>query len=99
MKRWYDKHTRLGPQIDRLKDINKLECDWLITGMTKIINSHSPTLLDDFVIEFPLEANRKRWYDTDPYLWLTINGLQYAPLDLQDAVAGYLEKEKENVKE
>ena len=69
--------------------------DYLLSGVMGIIRSHDRQLLDKFVSEFPLDFNRRRWYDQDPYLWLIVNGLSYAGQDLLDAVADYLENEQQ----
>lgn len=91
--RWYDHYETLGRHIDSLKEMNSSRRNHLIRGIQEIMAQHSPSLLDDSVIDFPLETTRQRWYDKDPYLWLTINGLQQATPDLLETVAHYLEEE------
>ena len=93
MARWYDAYELLGKNIDRLKFMEKGRRDRLLVGVMRLIRQHCPTLLDQFVLEFPLEINRRRWYDKDPYLWLIVNGLKYAEDELRNAVAAYLEDE------
>lgn len=93
MSRWYDKHTILSREIDLMRDMDDQQQDHLMRGIMKIIRQRCPTLLDDFVDDFPMDIHRKRWYDQDPYVWLTINGLQYAQDDLIRAVESYLESE------
>ena len=75
MKRWYEKHTVLSRNIELMKDMTDQQRDQLALGIMRIIKEQNPTLLDDFVENFPMEIHRKRWYDQDPYLWLIINGL------------------------
>lgn len=94
MNRWYDKYEKLGRQIDRMKEMKPGHRDNLVRGIMTIIRKHNPSLLEQFVLDFPLELDRKRWYDNDPYLWLTINGLQHARLDLLETVALYLEEQQ-----
>lgn len=91
MSRWYDKHTILSRAIDLMRDMDDEQRDHLMPGIMKIIRQRCPTLLDDFVDDFPMDIHRKRWYDQDPYFWLTINALQYAQDDLIRAVESYLE--------
>jgi hypothetical protein len=93
MNRWYDKYEKLGCFIDGMKDMAANQRDQLVRGIMKIIRKHNPDLLERFVLDFPLELSRQRWYDQDPYLWLTINGLQHAEIDLLETVTLYLEEE------
>ena len=94
MNRWYDKHENLGHNIELMKKMSPSCRNGLIDGIMVIIKSFNPTLLDDFVLDFPMDIYRHRWYDKDPYLWLTINGLCYASGKLQDAVGCYMEEER-----
>ena len=93
MNRWYDKYEKLGRFIDGMKEMGAKQRDQMVRGIMEIIRAHSPNLLEKFVLDFPLDLNRQRWYDRDPYLWLTINGLQHAEIDLLHTVANYLEEE------
>lgn len=93
MKRWYDQYEILGRHIDSLKEMNASRRDHLIRGIQEIMQRHSPNLLDESVLDFPLDLARLRWYDKDPYLWLTINGLQQAEPDLLETVGLYLEEQ------
>lgn len=94
MNRWYDKYEKLGRHIDHMKDMPSKQRDNLVRGIMTIIRKHNPSLLEQFVLDFPLELDRKRWYDNDPYLWLTINGLQHARPDLLETVALFLEEQQ-----
>src|SRR5512140_2239753 len=93
--RWYDQYETLGRHIDSFKEMNASHRDHLVRGIQGIIQKHSPKLLDESVLDFPLDLARQRWYDKDPYLWLTINGLQQAGPDLLETVTLYLEEEEE----
>lgn len=93
MNRWYDKYEKLGRFIDGMKDMATSQRDQLVRGIMEIMRKHSPDLLEKFVLDFPLELSRQRWYDKDPYLWLTINGLQHAELDVLETVSNFLEEE------
>lgn len=85
----------LSSYIDGLRHIPAFERYRLIQGMMCLIREYQDDLLDRFVLDFPLEPepNRSQWYDKDPYLWLVINGVQYANRTLQRQVAAYLEAE------
>ena len=93
--RWYDQYERLGHHIDSLKGMEAGHRDHLVRGIQSLIQHHSPTILDETVLDFPLDLARQRWYDNDPYLWLTINGLQQVGPDLLETVALYLEEEQQ----
>ncbi|MFW8601080.1 hypothetical protein ACOHYD_06320 [Desulfobacterota bacterium M19] len=93
--RWYDKYEKLGRHIDAMKDMDSNRRDALLQGIMAIIRRHSPDLLEKFILEFPLDNSRQRWYDSDPYLWLTINGLQHGRPDLLETVALYMAEEEE----
>lgn len=93
MNRWYDKYEKLGRFIDGMKDMATSQRDQLVRGIMEIMRKHSPDLLEKFVLDFTLELSRQRWYDKDPYLWLTINGLQHAELDVLETVSNFLEEE------
>ncbi len=90
VQRWYEKHTILNRHIELMRDLDEERRDQILVGLMKLIKERSPTLLDDFVDDFPMEIHRKRWYDQDPYLWLIINGLQYGSDELISEVESYL---------
>ena len=96
MTRWYDKYEGLGKRIDAFKRIEVDRRDFLIKGIVDLINKHNPELLSPrHAFEYPLELNRRRWYDKDPYLWLLINTLKKAEKELLGRVNGYLEKNQQ----
>jgi hypothetical protein len=42
-----------------------------------------------------MDIYQKRWYDKDPYLWITLNGLSFGNKKLWDSVAALIELELE----
>jgi hypothetical protein len=66
--------------------------DAVISGVMEIIKRISPHLLERYVLDFPLDIKRRRWYDRDPYLWLLFNGLKYADKQLLTKVTSFLKK-------
>ena len=96
MARWYDAHKKLGRNLDKLKFTERNLRDFMVAKVMKLIKQRDPHLLDKFVARFPLDIQRRRWYDKDPYLWLIINGLEYADRELLDEVANLLEEEQKN---
>lgn len=97
MNRWYDTHQKLAENIDLMKGMRGADRDRLLQGILKIIKQVNPTLLEDFALEFPMDMYQKRWYDKDPYLWITVNGLSFGTSELLDSVAAWLEKEHKKV--
>ncbi len=91
--RWYDKEIKLGKNLDRLKHADSNYKATVLRGILNIINKHDPSLLDDNVMNFPLDIERRRWYDSDPDLWLIVNGLKYGSQEIKDQIAQYLEEQ------
>ena len=92
MKRWYDKHKKLAKLLEGFKGMRKYKRDKLSTGIIDLVKEHDDTLIDNFVMGFPLELYQRRWYDKDPYLWLIFNGLGNADKELLKKVVAYLGK-------
>ena len=93
MKRWYDKYPKLAKYLDSFQTMHPKKRDKLVKGILTLINEDDPnTIMEDFVIEFPLDIYRKRWYDDDPYLWLIFNSLKNAGDALKNKVADFLEQ-------
>ena len=59
--------------------------------MKDIIIDYDYELFNRHVLEFSMTHNR-RWYDKDPFSWLTINGLKYANKELLNKIITYLKK-------
>jgi hypothetical protein len=95
MNRWYDKHKKLGHDIDLMETMSESQRTRTLQGILEIIQEFNPTLLDDFVLDFPMDIYQKRWYDKDPYLWITLNGLSFGNKKLWDSVAALIELELE----
>lgn len=92
MKRWYDKHKKLAKYLEQFKDLNKRKRDELCTGIIDLMHQNDSGLIDNKVLEFPLDLPQRRWYDKDPYLWLVFNGLSKADEILLKEVNAYLSK-------
>lgn len=91
MARWYDKYPKLQKRLDSFKTMPSNKRDILIKGIMKIVkDNNAGFIMEDFIMEFPLDISRKRWYDKDPYLWIIFNGLKYADKKLLDIVTEYL---------
>ncbi len=92
MKRWYDKHPKLARCLECLKEMESKARDRLVQEVIELINSSNARhVMEDFVMEFPLDIYRRRWYDQDPYLWLIFNSLRYADKVLLGKVTKYLQ--------
>ena len=90
--RWYDKDKRLSELLDMFKTMSKKKRDNLVNGLMDIIRENQISLIEDHVMEFPLNIFQRRWYDKDPYLWLIFNGLSKADDELLEKVKIYLEQ-------
>jgi hypothetical protein len=90
--RWYDRIPALAAALESLRTMAPGRRDAKIRDVLSLVKSLSPDLLDRFVLQFPLNILRRRWYDTDPYLWLVFNGLRFAEDDLLIQVAANLNK-------
>jgi hypothetical protein len=88
--RWYDKYPKLAKLLEGLKDIRGDRRDEIISGVMLLIKQNAPNLLERYVLDFPLDIKRRRWYDCDPYLWLIFNGLQYASKPLIEKATKFL---------
>jgi hypothetical protein len=93
MGRWYDKHKKLSRYLGSLKDMPPAARDEIIRGTFALINEMEPELISaDSARRFPLDIQRRRWYDDDPYLWLIFHGLEHAHQCLLETVEQYYEK-------
>ncbi|NLD99933.1 MAG: hypothetical protein GX640_08660, partial [Fibrobacter sp.] len=73
MKRWYDSH-RIGRYLDIFKTMHKKDRDPIINHILQLIQNDGGKLIDKNVWKFPLDENRRRWYDEDPSLWMVFHG-------------------------
>lgn len=92
MNRWYDRDRKLSCLLDSFKTMEEKSRDKLCTGIINLIRKNQASILDDGVVESPLEYPNRRWYDKDPYLWLIFNGLSRANNKVIQIVTDYLEK-------
>lgn len=90
--RWYDRDPQLANYLNSFQHMNKKLRDELTTGIIEIVRENNSTLIDDHVLEFPLDLPQRRWYDKDPYLWLIFNGLRMADDTLLHSIKKYLKK-------
>jgi len=90
--RWYDKYPKLAVQLESLKREKAKQREKTAAAVLAIINDNAPDLLEKYLLEFPLDQKRRRWYDRDPYLWLMVNGLQHAKPKLLKQVSAYFDK-------
>jgi hypothetical protein len=90
--RWYDRMPALAGALDSLRTSKAASRDKCIREILALVKDKSPGLLDRFVMQFPLNLFRRRWYDTDPYIWLVFNGLRFADDDLLGLVIDCLKR-------
>jgi hypothetical protein len=106
-KRWYDAHEEFAELLESLKTAKAGDRDRIVAGILEIITTDAPILLEKYLLDFPLDQKRRRWYDRDPYLWLMVNGLEHAKAKLLRKVTAFMsgkgrtemrKREKENNK-
>ena len=95
--RWYDRHEKLGVQLEALKREKAKKREKIVAEVLAIINDEAANLLEKYLLDFPLDQKRRRWYDKNPYLWLMVNGLQHAGPKLLKKVSAYFDKELKTV--
>ena len=98
MKRWYDVNPKFAQQLEHLRTLDDSSLDKVVSEILTIIRHDQPNILDDNLLEFPLDILRRRWYDTNPYLWLIVNGLEYADTTLVNKVADCIEHYHESIR-
>jgi hypothetical protein len=91
-KRWYDAHEKLALLLEWLKNASPSDRETVVAGVLEIINDNAATLLEKYLLDFPLDQKRRRWYDQDPYLWLMVNGLEHASMRLLAKVTAFMIK-------
>lgn len=96
--RWYDKYERLAKVLEAFKEIPGFRRNKLIAGVHSIMQQDNPGLMEEHVLEFPLETDRRRWYDKDPSLWLLFNSLRFSDTVMLKKVTMYLESSPETSK-
>ena len=89
--RWYDRYPDLAARLETLKREKAKQREKAAAAVLAIINDDAPGLLEKYLLEFPLDQKRRRWYDRNPYLWLMVNGLQHAGPKLLKKVSAYFE--------
>jgi hypothetical protein len=96
-KRWYDAHEEFAILLESLKTAKAGDRNRIVAGVLDIITADAPMLLEKYLLDFPLDQKRRRWYDRDPYLWLMVNGLEHARVKLLRKVTVFM-SEKGRIK-
>ena len=91
-KRWYDAHEEFAVLLEALKTAKARDRNRTVAGVLEIITADSPELLEKYLLDFPLDQKKRRWYDQDPYLWLMVNGLEHAGVKLLRKVTAFMAK-------
>lgn len=90
MHRWYDKHKNLARHLEKFKGMETRRRNRIVRDVLKIVREMNPGILEEFLLDFPLDVIRRRWYDEDPYLWLLFNGLEHADQPLLERITNHL---------
>jgi hypothetical protein len=88
--RWYDANRGLAAVLEKLKSMKSDRRDKVVSHVIGLINERRPGLLEKYLLDFPLDQKRRRWYDRDPYLWLMVNVLRYAGVGLLRRATAYM---------
>jgi hypothetical protein len=96
--RWYDRVPALRRELESLRAMNARCRDHCVREILMLVKQSHPALMDQFVMQFPLNILRRRWYDKDPYLWLVFNGLRFADDPLLSVVSARLNALKKKSK-
>lgn len=91
MKRWYDDHENLSRLLEQLKTVHPKNSFEIVDGLVKILRESDPAIMTNFEIPSDIERWNKRWYDNDPFYWLSINCLRRAQPAVINKVEKYLE--------
>ncbi|MFP4418477.1 MAG: hypothetical protein ACOC41_08685 [Chitinivibrionales bacterium] len=91
MGRWYDSNKKLACCLESLRCLESGKRERIVRDLIELIRSEEPAVLEDFVLEFPLDVYRRRWYDKDPYLWIIFNGMRFASESLVNRVIHYFD--------
>lgn len=92
-KRWYDQYPRLSACFETYKEIKSGPRNRIAHKILALIYKKEPEIMDKYVLEFPLDESKRRWYDKNPYMWLIVNSLKYASPELLNEITLLLEKE------
>jgi len=90
--RWYDKHDGLAEALEVLKVAERKRREDMLEKMKEIITKKDPQFIDKCCEKFPLNPFKRRWYDSDPYLWLIINSLRYTDDETRDEIVALINK-------
>lgn len=89
--RWYDEHKDLAGLLEKFRDMETSERDPYIRDIVAMVKEMEPEELSwEKAFSFPLDAQKRRWYDGDPELWLMINTLALVREEVIVAVVKYL---------
>jgi hypothetical protein len=91
MRRWSDNDSELTFLIESLRFVTEENIERAMVELKDLIDAETPELINIHVEKFVL---RRRWYDDNPYTWLVLNSLKYAPSKLlhksKDCLGKYL---------
>ena len=88
--RWYDHHDHLAEAFELLRETHGSKRERYVNKCLELITKQAPDAIEKHHLEFPLEGDRRRWYDVDPYLWIMVNSLEFASHEVRTSVAHIL---------
>ena len=90
--RWYDRHAPLALLLEELKGRRKRQITGIMKKLKAMIEEEYPGMIDKHALDYPVTYKR-RWYDSDPIWWLTINSLQHTDVAFILKTVIFLERE------
>lgn len=78
MARWYDLYPGFAESLEALKNLESSKRERIAKRVLRIVYGKDRDVIDDYVLSFSSSVGKKRWYDSNPFLWLIVNGLKGA---------------------
>lgn len=73
-----------------MKGLDKGNSEEIFEEVREIIQNKEPGVIDQHVDEFPLSADKRRWYDKEPYSWMIVNAMKFVRDDTLERVNRHL---------
>ena len=86
-RRWHDRDPLMRLSMAELK-IHPVEIqDKMMVEIKTILDRHDPMIIERHVGRFTM---KRRWYDHNPFTWMVINSLKFAPRKVREEAAEVL---------
>ncbi|HNV48796.1 MAG TPA: hypothetical protein PKJ16_17265 [Spirochaetota bacterium] len=85
-RRWYDRDPDLRKVMITLEHADEETRNRIVHEINRLLCEYGCDGIDCKLTDLPLAMN-KRWYDCDPYWWITVNCLRYVNADIIKKIA------------